>query len=152
MKKSASKYPLINSQLPVFQDKSTSISSLKLDSMAYGMGSCCLQITISATSLSSARFIYDQLAILSPLFMALSASTPLQHGYLTDVDTRWTMISQSVDCRNKVEREKGERYIGKSRYDSISYYIAEDDNKFFKNEYNDLKNYLDPEIREFIIQ
>jgi glutamate--cysteine ligase catalytic subunit len=84
--------------------------------------------------------------------MALSASTPLQHGYLTDVDTRWTMISQSVDCRNKVEREKGERYIGKSRYDSISYYIAEDDNKFFKNEYNDLKNYLDPEIREFIIQ
>jgi hypothetical protein len=36
------------------------------------------------------------------------------------------MISQSVDCRNKVEREKGDRHIAKSRYDSISYYIAED--------------------------
>jgi len=43
--------------------------------------------------------MYDSLAILSPLFLAFSASSPVFNGVLADTDTRWSVISQSVDCR-----------------------------------------------------
>ena len=60
--------------------------------------------------------------------------------------------SQSVDCRNDEEKDiKSEKHIQKSRYDSISYFIAPNDHKFFKSEYNDLTNYMDPEIKEYLL-
>ena len=42
------------------------------------------------------------------------------------MDCRWDIISASVDCRTKEERDKSSpKYIPKSRYDSISSYLSE---------------------------
>lgn len=110
-------------------------AAIHMDAMAFGMGCCCLQITFQAKDLDESRFIYDQLAVLSPLMMALTASTPLLKGRIADTDCRWGIISESVDCRTPAERgllgsdpqpelaAKGQRRIFKSRYDSISTYI-----------------------------
>ena len=56
---------------------------------------------------------------------ALSASGPIQKGKLSDYDMRWTVIEQSVDCRDKEERDpEHPKYIPKSRYSSINHYIS----------------------------
>lgn len=75
-----------------------------MDCMAFGMGMCCLQITFQAWDVNEARDLYDQLAVVSPLFMAISAATPMVKGWLLDTDTRWDTISGSVDCRTPSER------------------------------------------------
>ena len=62
---------------------------------------CCLQITFQAWDVNEARDLYDQLAVVSPLFMAISAATPMVKGWLLDTDTRWDTISGSVDCRSQ---------------------------------------------------
>jgi glutamate--cysteine ligase catalytic subunit len=84
--------------------------------------------------------MYDQLAVLAPIMMAMTAATPIFKGRLADIDARWTVISQSVDDRTAAERGlvadnalpshvdermagNGVRLIPKSRYDSISTYI-----------------------------
>lgn len=36
--------------------------------------------------------------------MALSAGTPISRGYLSDVDCRWGIISESTDDRTPEER------------------------------------------------
>lgn len=111
------------------------------DSMAFGMGCNCLQVTFQARSLPEARFLYDQHTVLAPILMALTAATPFFRGKLTDTDVRWNIISQSVDDRTPLERgmtsgqgESGQR-IAKSRYDSVSHYISQ--SKHFKDKYND---------------
>ena len=44
--------------------------------------------------------------------MALTASSPIFNGMLADTDTRWSVISQSVDCRNDEEKDiKSEKHI-----------------------------------------
>jgi len=90
-------------EVPAYMDSLTIEKTIKMDAMAFGMGACCLQATFSCTSLEQARHMYDQLHILSPLMMALSASTPIFNGKLTDMDTRWSVIAQSVDCRRPGE-------------------------------------------------
>jgi glutamate--cysteine ligase catalytic subunit len=75
-----------------------------MDSMAFGMGMCCLQITFQALDINEARDLYDQLAVVAPLFMAISAGTPMIKGWLLDTDTRWDVISGSVDCRSHSPR------------------------------------------------
>jgi glutamate--cysteine ligase catalytic subunit len=67
-----------------------------MDAMGFGMGCCCLQVhtlcpllhhppppslflltaqvTFQACSLSEARYLYDQLAVVAPLFLALSGT------------------------------------------------------------------------------
>lgn len=37
--------------------------------------------------------------------MAMTAYSPIYRGMLSDIDTRWTVISQSVDDRTPSERE-----------------------------------------------
>jgi hypothetical protein len=36
--------------------------------------------------------------------LALSASSPIYRGYLSDIDCRWKVISMSVDDRTEEER------------------------------------------------
>ena len=48
---------------------------------------------------SKATWLYDQFAILSPLFLSLTAGSPAFKGKLADVDNRWDVIADSVDCR-----------------------------------------------------
>jgi glutamate--cysteine ligase catalytic subunit len=107
-----------------------------MDAMAFGMGCCCLQITFQAKDIEESRYMYDQLAVMAPIMMALTASTPFLKGRIADTDCRWGVISDSVDCRTRAERGRddpdapypdynaqGMRRIYKSRYDSISTYI-----------------------------
>lgn len=75
-----------------------------MDAMAFGMGCCCLQITFQACNIDEGRKLYDQLAPVAPLMMALSANSPIYRGYLADVDARWNVISASVDDRTPEER------------------------------------------------
>ncbi|KAJ3238502.1 hypothetical protein HDU78_003457 [Chytriomyces hyalinus] len=100
-----------------------------MDAMCFGMGCCCLQVTFQACSVEEARKLYDHLAPLTPIMMALSAGAPIFRGYLADVDCRWNVISASVDDRTKEERgieplEKSRFKIPKSRYASISTYLS----------------------------
>lgn len=104
-----------------------------LDSMGFGMGCCCLQVTFGASNVCEARLLYDQLTPLTPILMAMSAASPAHRGYLTDRDCRWAIIAGSVDDRTEAEitgtdPATGEaittvRRIPKSRYDSVDLYI-----------------------------
>ncbi|KAL4462626.1 hypothetical protein ABPG74_000456 [Tetrahymena malaccensis] len=147
----------VNIRVPIFKDKKTNIevseqnpdpNFIYMDAMAFGMGSTCIQTTFSAKNLSHARRLYDQLSIISPLFLAMTASSPIFRGKLAAIDTRWDVIAASVDCRNPEERDPtSSKYIPKSRYDSISFYIS--DEKRNLPQYNDLKFPLNEEIMKF---
>eukprot|EP00762_Andalucia_godoyi_P002747 ANDGO_04407.mRNA.1 Glutamate--cysteine ligase len=112
--------------------------SVHMDCMAFGMGMCCLQVTLQTRHIGEARFLYDQLAVLCPIFLALTAATPILRGYLVDTDARWHVISASVDDRTVCERSCDDAacFIPKSRYDSISTYICS--RSAMKEEYNDI--------------
>ena len=73
--------------------------------MAFGMGACCLQCTFSTKDFDHARYVYDQLNVLSPIFLALTAGTPFFKGKVADWDVRWNVISGSVDDRTEKERD-----------------------------------------------
>lgn len=102
-----------------------------MDAMAFGMGSCCLQITFQAKNIIEGRKLYDQLSPLGPIMLAMTAATPIYKGFLVDTDVRWNQISRAVDDRTP--EELGERFlkndrwrIPKSRYASNSTYISQD--------------------------
>ncbi len=102
-----------------------------MDAMAFGMGSCCLQITFQAKNIREGRTLYDQLSPLGPIMLALTAATPIYKGFLVDTDVRWNQISRAVDDRTA--EELGEKplqhnrwRVPKSRYASNSTYIAQD--------------------------
>lgn len=90
-----------------------------MDAMGFGMGCCCLQVTLQAANLDEARHLFDQLTPLAPLLLAMTAASPVYRGYLSDIDTRWLVIAQSVDDRTPTEMNT----IRKSRYDSVDMYI-----------------------------
>ena len=71
-------------------------SSVHMDAMAFGMGCCCLQVTMQCRSDEESRYLHDQLAILSPLLQALSAATPVLKGRLAATDTRWCLFCLSL--------------------------------------------------------
>uniref|UniRef100_A0A4X1UKQ4 Glutamate--cysteine ligase n=1 Tax=Sus scrofa TaxID=9823 RepID=A0A4X1UKQ4_PIG len=156
--------------VPIFKDKNTPSPFIEtfpeddeaakaskpdhiyMDAMGFGMGNCCLQVTFQACSISEARYLYDQLATICPIVMALSAASPFYRGYVSDIDCRWGVISASVDDRTREERGleplKNNRYrISKSRYDSIDSYLSECGEK-----YNDIDLTKDEEIYEQLLQ
>jgi glutamate--cysteine ligase catalytic subunit len=123
--------------------------NIYMDSMTFGMGCCCLQCTFQCCNINEARYFYDQLAVLSPIMLAMTAATPIFRGYLADTDVRWYVISASVDDRTEEERglkplKNNKFLINKSRYDSIDCFISTDSR--LKSEYNDLDLVYDKEI------
>lgn len=76
-----------------------------MDSMGFGMGSSCLQVTMQAADISQARYLYDSLAPLTPVMLAVSAAAPIFKGFLVDQDVRWNVISGAVDDRTFVEED-----------------------------------------------
>jgi glutamate--cysteine ligase catalytic subunit len=73
----------------------------------------------------------------TPLLAALSASSPIFKGKLADIDLRWTVISQSVDCRNEEERNPAsDIFVPKSRYSTMNHYISR--HQYVKDEYFDV--------------
>ncbi|KAI9858434.1 MAG: Zn finger-containing GTPase- Activating Protein for ARF [Vezdaea acicularis] len=114
-----------------------------MDAMAFGMGSCCLQITFQAKNITEGRRLYDQLSPLGPIMLALTAATPLYKGFVADTDVRWNQISAAVDDRTAEELGelplKNDRWrIPKSRYASNSTYISQDPRL--------RREYLDPDL------
>jgi glutamate--cysteine ligase catalytic subunit len=115
-------------------------TDIHMDCMAFGMGMCSLQVTFQGKDVDESRYMYDQLAILAPIMLAITAASPIYKGRLSDVDARWNVIAQSVDDRTPAERglvsnadleSAGDEYFAgrglrkqiKSRYDSISTFI-----------------------------
>lgn len=148
---------------------------IKMDCMAYGMGCCCLQVTFQASDVNESRYLYDQMAVLSPIFLALTAATPIHQGRLAGTDARWNTIAASVDDRTPEERGEaaantgaangsgatkrlpdkrmvgeGVRRLSKSRYDSISCYIDEGFH-VAPDEFNDVECEVDEEMRELLL-
>ncbi|KAI0171135.1 glutamate-cysteine ligase [Pestalotiopsis sp. NC0098] len=124
---------------------------IHMDAMAFGMGSCCLQITFQAKNITEGRKMYDQLSPLGPIMLALTAATPIYKGFLADTDVRWNQISRAVDDRT--EEELGEKplkdsrwRIPKSRYASNSTYISTDSR--LRPEYMDPDLVIDEDIKQ----
>lgn len=113
--------------------------AILMDAMGFGMGCCCLQCTFQAHDINEARKLYDHLLALCPLMMAITASTPIVRGLLADSDVRWNIVSASVDDRTPQEKTK----ILKSRYDSASMYISENEEA---ERYSDLNIAINEEV------
>nr|AOE43199.1 glutamate-cysteine ligase [Rostrostelium ellipticum] len=147
----------VNIQIPLYRDKNTAphdefplevgdanaISPFRIhmDAMGFGMGNCCLQVTFQMSNIEEARSVYDQLAVVAPLLLSLSASSAIFRGLLSDIDVRWTVISQAVDDRTREELGleplvHNKYQINKSRYDSIDSYLSR--SSMLRPEYNDL--------------
>ncbi|CAE1240057.1 GCLC [Acanthosepion pharaonis] len=75
-----------------------------MDAVGFGFSCCCLQTTVQASNIQEAFIMYDNLAPLCPIMLALSAATPIFRGYLSDSDCRWNVLSQSADDRTEEER------------------------------------------------
>lgn len=119
-----------------------------MDAMGFGMGCCCLQLTFQACNINEARTLYDQLAPMCPIMLALTAASPVHRGFLADTDCRWNIISEAVDCRTRQERGleplTSDRFrIAKSRYDSIDSYLSPEG-----HQYNDIPLTMDQEAYE----
>ncbi|EMR69499.1 putative glutamate-cysteine ligase protein [Eutypa lata UCREL1] len=128
---------------------------IHMDAMAFGMGSCCLQITFQAKNITEGRTMYDQLSPLGPILLALTAATPIYKGFLADTDVRWNQISRSVDDRTP--EELGEKplehdrwRIPKSRYASNSTYISTDPR--LRQEYMDPNLIVDESIKAQLVE
>ena len=125
-----------------------------MDAMAFGMGSCCLQLTFQAKNIEEGRKMYDQLSPLGPIMLALSAATAIYKGMLADTDVRWNQISAAVDDRTPEELGekplKQNRFrIPKSRYASNSTYISNDSR--LRPEYLDPDLVVAPEVKERLV-
>jgi glutamate--cysteine ligase catalytic subunit len=125
-----------------------------MDAMAFGMGSCCLQITFQAKNILEGRTLYDQLSPLGPILLALTAATPIYKGFLVDTDVRWNQISRAVDDRTP--EELGEKpltndrwRIPKSRYASNSTYISQDPRR--RPEYMDPGLIVDERLKQKLV-
>lgn len=138
-----------------------------MDSMGFGMGCCCLQLTFQATDIDEARNLYDQLAPLTPIFLALTAASPAYRGYLSDQDARWNVIAGSVDDRTRVERgletpdpswsehtNNSSPVIPKSRYDSIDCYISDKNACLTSNpeHYNDQTLVINNKVKKRLLE
>lgn len=126
-----------------------------MDAMAFGMGSCCLQITFQATNIAEGRKMYDQLSPLGPILLALTAATPIYKGFLADTDVRWNQISGAVDDRTPEELGekplKNNRWrIPKSRYASNSTYISQDPR--LRPEYLDPDLVVDEDLKARLLE
>lgn len=125
----------VDIRVPIFKDERTNVTTatkdepypgeIYMDAMHFGMGQCCLQITYECSTLNHARYLHDMLLPFTGIMAAISAAGPIQKGKLSDNDLRWTVISQSTDCRTAEERDpNSEQYIPKARYSTMNHYIS----------------------------
>ena len=119
-----------------------------MDGMHFGMGCSCLQITYETQNINHARFLYDMFLPWTPIMSALSATTPILKGHLSDHDFRWEVIEQAVDCRTAQEKDPNSaEYICKSRYSTVSRYIS--NHEYVKDFHNDCNfRKICPEVKQ----
>jgi glutamate--cysteine ligase catalytic subunit len=136
----------VDVRIPIYRDEKTNLTTatldepypgfIHMDAMVFGMGNCCLQATVGSPSLNGAIYIYDQFIPLAPILLALTSSSPIFKGKLSDIDNRFNILEQSVDDRTEEEKNPySERYIYKSRYSSAYSYIS--DNIYVQDFHND---------------
>ncbi|EGW35183.1 uncharacterized protein SPAPADRAFT_58376 [Spathaspora passalidarum NRRL Y-27907] len=89
-----------------------------MDSMGFGMGSSCLQITMQTKNIEEARYLYDSLAPLSPIMLSSTAAAPIFKGHLVNQDVRWNVVSGAVDDRTFIERGV-EEYPGYNKFGGL---------------------------------
>jgi len=161
--------------LPVFQDdntkdpheilvekygaeaaKASKPGHIYMDAMGFGMGQSCLQLTFQGNNLKESVSLYDQLAPLCPIMLAITASNPISKGILAATDCRWDTIAASVDCRTRQERGQepisdGAKFgaINKSRYGSVSSFLSDCSLKC-KDGKNDIDLVYDPETYQIL--
>lgn len=70
---------------------------IHLDGFGFAGGSCGLHVTLQVKNESEARWLHDQLIPLSPIMLALTASSPIHKGFLADIDVRWRCFTATVD-------------------------------------------------------
>ena len=114
-------------------DPQAKIDHVYLYTSALGGGYNSLQVTIGCRNLDEARQLYDQLAVFSPILLALTAGEPIHRGFLCDVDSRWGIIAAMMDGRSKDE-EKFKR----AQWSCIDAYLNH-------GELNDLPTHYDKE-------
>lgn len=132
-----------------------------MDSMGFGMGCCCLQLTFQTPTVGKARYLYDTLANFAPIMLAATAASPAFKGWLADQDVRWNVISGAVDDRTPFERGvepllpeynnghgasimKNPIRIPKSRYSVVDLFLG--GNAFFDRKFNDTDVPLNEEV------
>mmetsp|Transcript_4851 Transcript_4851/g.15202 ORF Transcript_4851/g.15202 Transcript_4851/m.15202 type:complete len:777 (+) Transcript_4851:70-2400(+) len=165
----------VHVEIPLFQDERTSARTVEMDAMAFGMGCCCLQVTFQCRDIEESRHVYDQLAVIAPIMLALTAATPIARGKLLDTDVRWKIIEDSVDDRTPAERgiettndesspgsssetrrkflaAEGRRRIKTSRYSGVVSYMAPHKQRCDLNcaarHYNDVEVEVDEKTKE----
>lgn len=92
------------------------------DNFAHGMSMCCLQVTFGAPNLDEALYLYDQMVVLAPIFMAISAATPALFNHISALDTRWKVLQQTCDCRTEEELKT----LKQSRFGLAPMFISND--------------------------
>jgi len=113
---------------------------IHMDSMHFGMGNCCLQITYETQSVNHARYLYDMFIPFTPIFSALSQASPIYKGKLSDYDFRWETIEMGTDCRTAEERDPNNpSYLHKPRYSAASHYLS--NHEFIQNYHNDTRRF-----------
>ncbi|CAN0339280.1 unnamed protein product [Phaeothamnion confervicola] len=128
-----------------------------MDAMAFGMGCCCLQVTFQARDVDESRYMYDQLAVLAPIMLALTAATPILRGRLVDTDVRWNTIAASVDDRTPAERGElsgAELEAARDQWSAGNSVrrSRREDPMFVLNAYNDIPCEVDEESQRFLLE
>ncbi len=107
-----------------------------MDAQLYGMTANSLQVTYQGSSIEHARYLHDMLLPLTPLFLALSANSGIFRGVLSQTDSRFNVIRDSVDCRTPEERDPhSSKYVCVPRYCGMNHYISR--HEYVKPEHTD---------------
>lgn len=67
-------YKDINTKIPLEYSLPETPDHVYMDAMGFGMGNCCLQLTFQACNINEARYLYDQLTPLCPIFLAFTGN------------------------------------------------------------------------------
>lgn len=125
-----------------------------MDSMGFGMGCSCLQLTFQTPNITKSRYLYDVLTTFAPIMLSITAASPVFKGWIANQDVRWNVIAGSVDDRTPFERDVNpllskynngfggvseDNYnfiqkVPKSRYSAVDVYLGGND--FFNCKFN----------------
>ena len=119
---------------------------IHMDASGFGMGMCCLQTTMNAKNIREARYLHDQFIPLGPIMLALSACTPYFKGKLSDFDSRWSVLSQSMDDRTDEEKNNGVF----PRYSPSVLYISQCSSN--RAEYNDINVHIHQPTFDYLVE
>ena len=129
-----------------FTDEEDSCSCLEnhiyMDSTQLAFSSCSVQVTVQAANLKQATFLHDQLAVVSPIMLAMSAASPFYRGHVSNVDTRWALFTQCCDDRSDEELPE----IKHSRFSSVQLYLSQEN-----SELNDVEVAVNGEAYDYLI-